>query len=146
MNPIRPALRRPESTIISVRLAECGHRIHDRRIIAGLQALGWRVKVHALDSSFPHPTRAALSHADKVFTGMRDQTLALVDGLGRQVWACVLDEPTNHLDMPAIERLEEALAEYPGALVMVTHDEPLARRVTREEWRVDSGQVRVRSH
>lgn len=72
--------------------------------------------------------------------------LALADGLGRQVWACVLDEPTNHLDMPAIERLEEALAEYPGALVMVTHDEPLARRVTREEWRVDSGQVRVRSH
>jgi ATPase subunit of ABC transporter with duplicated ATPase domains len=71
--------------------------------------------------------------------------LALADGLGRQVWACVLDEPTNHLDMPAIERLEEALAEYPGALVMVTHDEPLARRVTREEWRVESGRVSVRS-
>src|SRR6516164_3112467 len=71
--------------------------------------------------------------------------LALADGLGRQVWACVLDEPTNHLDMPAIERLEEALAEYPGALVMVTHDEPLARRVTREEWRVESGEVKVRS-
>jgi len=71
--------------------------------------------------------------------------LALADGLGRQVWACVLDEPTNHLDMPAIERLEEALAEYPGALVMVTHDEPLATRVTSEEWRVELGQVRVRS-
>src|SRR5262249_15925240 len=71
--------------------------------------------------------------------------LALADGLGRQVWACVLDEPTNHIDMPAIERLEEALAGYPGALVIVTHDEPLARRVTREEWRVESGQVRVHS-
>jgi ATPase subunit of ABC transporter with duplicated ATPase domains len=47
--------------------------------------------------------------------------------------------------MPAIERLEEALAEYPGALVMVTHDQPLARRVTREEWVVESGQVKVRS-
>jgi len=71
--------------------------------------------------------------------------LALADGLGRQVWACVLDEPTNHLDMPAIERLEDALAEYPGALVIVTHDEQLARRVTGEEWRVESGRVRVRS-
>jgi ATPase subunit of ABC transporter with duplicated ATPase domains len=71
--------------------------------------------------------------------------LALADGLGRQVWACVLDEPSNHLDMPAIERLEDALAEYPGALVMVTHEEPLAARVTREEWRVESGQVRLRS-
>ena len=71
--------------------------------------------------------------------------LALAYGLGRQVWACVLDEPTNHLDMPAIERLEDALAEYPGALVIVTHDEPLARRVTSVEWRVDSGMVAVKS-
>jgi len=71
--------------------------------------------------------------------------LALAYGLGRQVWACVLDEPTNHLDMPAIERLEDALSEYPGALVIVTHDEPLARRVTNEEWRLDSGRVAVKT-
>jgi len=71
--------------------------------------------------------------------------LALAHGLGRQVWACVLDEPTNHLDMPAIERLEDALAEYPGALVIVTHDEPLAQRVTREQWMLKSGRVTVRS-
>jgi ATPase subunit of ABC transporter with duplicated ATPase domains len=71
--------------------------------------------------------------------------LALAYGLGRQVWACVLDEPTNHLDMPAIERLEDALAEYPGALVIVTHDEPLANRVTNEEWRLASGRVTVKS-
>ena len=71
--------------------------------------------------------------------------LALADGLGRQVWACVLDEPTNHLDMPAIERLEDALAQYPGALVIVTHDEPLAGKITRDEWRLESGRIMVRS-
>jgi glycosyltransferase involved in cell wall biosynthesis len=54
---------------------------YDRRIIAGLQALGWRVTVHALDSSFPHATSAALSHADRVFAGLREQALVLVDGL-----------------------------------------------------------------
>ncbi|HVA82471.1 MAG TPA: hypothetical protein VNF29_16195, partial [Candidatus Binataceae bacterium] len=72
--------------------------------------------------------------------------LALAYGLGRQVWACVLDEPTNHLDMPAIERLEEALAAYPGALVIVTHDDPLAARTTREEWRIENGRIEVASH
>ena len=64
-------------------------------------------------------------------------------GLGAQVWALVLDQPTNHLDMPAIERLEEALIEYPGAMVIVTHDDALARRCTGIEWRLDGGRVAV---
>jgi ATPase subunit of ABC transporter with duplicated ATPase domains len=69
--------------------------------------------------------------------------LAMAYGLGRQVWAMVLDEPTNHLDMPAIERLEEALVEYPGAMVIVTHDDALARRCTNVEWRLGGGIVEV---
>jgi ATPase subunit of ABC transporter with duplicated ATPase domains len=70
--------------------------------------------------------------------------LAMAYGLGRQVWAMVLDEPTNHLDMPAIERLEEALVEYPGAMVIVTHDDALARKCTSIEWRLDAGRVEIR--
>ncbi len=34
----------------------------------------------------------------------------------------VLDEPTNHLDLEAVEQLEQALAEWDGALVVVSHD------------------------
>jgi ATPase subunit of ABC transporter with duplicated ATPase domains len=70
--------------------------------------------------------------------------LAMAYGLGRQVWAMVLDEPTNHLDMPAIERLEVALVEYPGAMVIVTHDDALATRCTNIEWRLKNGRVEVR--
>ena len=71
--------------------------------------------------------------------------LALAFGLARQVWALVLDEPTNHLDLPSIERIEAALADYPGALVIVTHDDAFARRCTDTVWELRDGRVRVSS-
>jgi len=40
----------------------------------------------------------------------------------------LLDEPTNDLDIPALEVLEESLAEFPGAVVLVTHDRFLLDR------------------
>jgi len=46
--------------------------------------------------------------------------LALLTAGG--VNALVLDEPTNHLDLEAIEQLEQALEDYGGTIVLVTHD------------------------
>jgi ATP-binding cassette subfamily F protein uup len=42
----------------------------------------------------------------------------------------LLDEPTNDLDIPTLEVLEESLGEFPGALVLVTHDRFLLDRVS----------------
>ena len=42
----------------------------------------------------------------------------------------ILDEPTNDLDIPTLEVLEESLAEFPGALVLVTRDRFLLERVS----------------
>jgi ATP-binding cassette subfamily F protein uup len=42
----------------------------------------------------------------------------------------LLDEPTNDLDIPALEVLEESLMEFPGAMVLVTHDRYMLDRVS----------------
>jgi len=42
----------------------------------------------------------------------------------------VLDEPTNDLDIPTLDVFEESLLEFPGALVLVTHDRYLLERVS----------------
>jgi ATPase subunit of ABC transporter with duplicated ATPase domains len=66
--------------------------------------------------------------------------LALLQGRG--VNLLVLDEPTNHLDLPAIEQLEDALAGYDGALLLVSHDRRLLDNVSLDRrWRVEAGTV-----
>jgi ATPase subunit of ABC transporter with duplicated ATPase domains len=66
--------------------------------------------------------------------------LALLQARG--VNLLVLDEPTNHLDLPAIEQLEAALANYPGTLLLVTHDRRMLEAVhTTRRLEVVDGKV-----
>jgi len=53
----------------------------------------------------------------------------------------LLDEPTNHLDIEAVEWLEGALDEFPGAVVVVAHDRYLLDAVARTIWELSAGKL-----
>jgi ABC transport system ATP-binding/permease protein len=55
----------------------------------------------------------------------------------------ILDEPTNHLDRDGIEWLEDWLARFPGALVLVTHDRHVLDRVTTRILELDRGRAHL---
>jgi ATPase subunit of ABC transporter with duplicated ATPase domains len=46
----------------------------------------------------------------------------------------LLDEPTNHLDLQGVEALEAMLRSWPGALVVVSHDERFLERLGISHW------------
>jgi ATP-binding cassette subfamily F protein uup len=54
----------------------------------------------------------------------------------------LLDEPTNHLDIPAIEWLEARLADYRGAILMISHDRAFLNRLSRRVLWLDRGRLR----
>jgi ATP-binding cassette subfamily F protein 3 len=55
----------------------------------------------------------------------------------------LLDEPTNHLDIPSCERLEEALAEYDGATLIISHDRYFLDQTVTKILALENGTLRM---
>ena len=75
------------------------------------------------------------------FSGGERARLALALIAWQQPNVLLLDEPTNHLDLEMREALAEALADFDGAIVMVSHDRHLIGLVCDSFWRVADGVV-----
>lgn len=57
----------------------------------------------------------------------------------------LLDEPTNHLDIPSQEALQEAMEQFGGTILMVSHDRYLVNALATQIWAVENGRLRVYS-
>ena len=54
----------------------------------------------------------------------------------------ILDEPTNHLDIASREWVEDALEEYEGALIFVSHDRYFVNKFATRIWELEDGHIR----
>lgn len=65
-------------------------------------------------------------------SGGQKARFQLIRMLANQPELLILDEPTNHLDLPSIEELENALSDYHGAVIYISHDSYFAAKMAGE--------------
>ncbi len=79
---------------------------------------------------------------DKLSGGEKSRVV-LATLLARPINVLILDEPTNHLDIQSREMLLEALREFTGTVVLVSHDRHFLRCLVNRVFEIDHGEMRV---
>src|SRR5207302_9726599 len=100
----------------------------------------WRPRLRTLLGSFLFSGDDAFKLV-RVLSGGERQRVALARILLEPANLLLLDEPTHHLDLAGKEVLEDALAQYPGSVVVVTHDRSLMARLATRILEVNDGRV-----
>jgi len=101
-----------------------------------------QTQVRSLLGSFCFSNDAVFKEVGKLSGGEKAR-LALALMLLMPCNLVVLDEPTNHLDIPAKQMLEDALIEYDGAVLVVSHDRYFISRVANKIVEIRDGDLVV---
>jgi len=116
----------------------------DMAVLARVQqqleaADGWQLqqRVETTISQLQLPADATMGE----LSGGWRRRVALAQALVSQPDILLLDEPTNHLDIPAIRWLEEQLANFAGAIVLITHDRRFLQNVANCIAELDRGEL-----
>ena len=75
-------------------------------------------------------------------SGGEQSRLRLCMLMDEKINLLVLDEPTNHLDIDSREWLEDALEDYEGTLIFVSHDRYFVNKFATRIWELENGQIR----
>jgi ATP-binding cassette subfamily F protein 3 len=78
----------------------------------------------------------------KVLSGGEKARVALAKILLSRGNFLLLDEPTNHLDVVAIEILAQAIMQYQGTCIIISHDRYFVSKVTNKIWYIDDCKLR----
>jgi len=99
-----------------------------------------QTQVRSLLGNFCFSNESVFKEAGKLSGGEKAR-LALALMLLSPCNLLVLDEPTNHLDIPAKQMLEDALIDYEGAALLVSHDRYFISRVANRIVEIRDGQL-----
>jgi ATP-binding cassette subfamily F protein 3 len=109
-------------------------------IIAGLRPAWGRGPIQGHLGRFGFSGDTVLRKAGSLSGGERARVaLAMLMLSGANL--LIFDEPTNHLDVESIEALEDALEEYDGTVLLVSHDRALLRTLTTRVWVLHDGRI-----
>ncbi|MGV6945298.1 ABC-F family ATP-binding cassette domain-containing protein [Sphingobacterium kyonggiense] len=78
----------------------------------------------------------------KVLSGGEKSRVALAKALTADANFLVLDEPTNHLDMASVNILIQALQQYEGTFVVVSHDRYFLENIANKIWFIEDKQIK----